>query len=134
MAGLGLAHRELVVEGATLVRSLVGQSLLRAVDRVMRQRAGQVLAALGDRTIGIGSRDGYTELVQRSPGRFDVPLSEAELRPIWGSNGSVAKSVPWLGLVHSVLGPEARPSFCGVVFSRPGSPAQQASCRDDCRC
>jgi ectoine hydroxylase-related dioxygenase (phytanoyl-CoA dioxygenase family) len=33
--------------------------------------------------------------------------------------------VPWLGLVHAALGPDARPSFCGVVFSRPGSPAQQ---------
>ena len=30
-----------------------------------------------------------------------------------------------MGLVRAVLGPDARPSFCGVVFSRPGSPAQQ---------
>jgi ectoine hydroxylase-related dioxygenase (phytanoyl-CoA dioxygenase family) len=28
-------------------------------------------------------------------------------------------------MVRAALGPEARPSFCGVVFSRPGSPAQQ---------
>ena len=45
--------------------------------------------------------------------------------PIWGAQGSIAPVVPWLGLVRAVLGPDARPSFCGVVFSRPGSPAQQ---------
>jgi ectoine hydroxylase-related dioxygenase (phytanoyl-CoA dioxygenase family) len=83
------------------------------------------MAALGSRPIGIGSRNGYHELVQRSPGRFDIPMCEEDLRPIWGMQGSAAPEVPWLGLVRAVLGPDARPSFCGVVFSRPGSPAQQ---------
>jgi ectoine hydroxylase-related dioxygenase (phytanoyl-CoA dioxygenase family) len=83
------------------------------------------MAALGHRPIGIGSRNGYREVVQRSPGRFDVPMHERDLAPIWGAQGSMATDVPWLGLVHAVLGPDAKPSFCGVVFSRPGSPAQQ---------
>jgi ectoine hydroxylase-related dioxygenase (phytanoyl-CoA dioxygenase family) len=75
--------------------------------------------------IGIGSKAGFHEVVQRSPGRFDVPLDEAALEPIWGTQGSVAPDVPWMGLVRDVLGPDASPSFCGVVFSEPGSPAQQ---------
>lgn len=111
--------------GVAWVRGLVPGPMLDRINTVMRARAARVMAALGDRPIGIGSRNGYREVVQRSPGRFDVPMHEHDLAPIWGTQGSLAADVPWLRLVHAVLGPEARPSFCGVVFSKPGSPAQQ---------
>jgi len=120
-----LCPQQFATDGVALVRGLVDEALLRAIDALMRARAQQVMAALGTRPIGIGSRQGYHELVQRSPGRFDVPMSEPDLVPIWGAQGSTAPGVPWLGLVQAVLGPKAQPSFCGVVFSRPGSPAQQ---------
>jgi len=120
-----LSPRQFALDGVALARGLVNAALLRTINEVMRARATRVMAALGTRPIGIGSRNGYYELVQRSPGRFDVPMSEADLMPIWGAQGSTAPGVPWLGLVRAVLGPDARPSFCGVVFSRPGSPAQQ---------
>ncbi|MGB8692263.1 MAG: phytanoyl-CoA dioxygenase family protein [Steroidobacteraceae bacterium] len=119
-----LCPRQFALDGVALARGLVNAALLRTINEVMRARAARVMAALGSRPIGIGSRNGYHELVQRSPGRFDVPMSEADLMPIWGAQGSTAPEVPWLELVRAVLGPEARPSFCGVVFSRPGSPAQ----------
>jgi hypothetical protein len=111
--------------GVVMARGMVPEPLLRSINEVMRARVAVVMAALGDRPIGIGSRNGYRELVQRSPGRFDVPLHERVVMPIWGAEGSAAPEVPWLRLVCAVLGPGARPSFCGVVFSRPGSPAQQ---------
>jgi hypothetical protein len=113
------------VDGVVLVRGLVGPALLRRINEVMRARAARVMAALGTRPIGIGSRDGYHELVQRSPGRFDVPLSEQALVPIWGEQGSMSPEVPWWGLVRATLGDDVKPSFCGVVLSLPGSPAQQ---------
>ena len=95
----------------------------------MRARAGAVMEALGEHPgpIGIGSANGFEEVVQRSPNRFDVPLDEGLLAPIWGPAGSTATAVPWMGLVTAALGhaPAPVPSFCGVVFSRPGSPAQQ---------
>lgn len=116
---------QFAAEGVARVRGLVPGQMLVTINAVLRGRAAQVMAALGSRPIGIGSRNGYHELVQRSPGRFDVPMREQDLRPIWGEQGSTAPEVPWLGLVRAVLGPDARPSFCGVVFSRPGSPAQQ---------
>jgi len=116
---------QFATEGVAWVPGLVSGSMLGVINEVMRARAAHVMAALGNRPIGIGSRNGYHELVQRSPGRFDVPMHEQDLIPIWGAEGSLAADVPWLGLVRAVLGPEARPSFCGVVFSRPGSPAQQ---------
>lgn len=120
-----LCPDQFAADGVALVRGLVPLSLLGTINAVMRARAMQVMDALGSRPIGIGSRNGYHELVQRSPGRFDVPMCEQDLAPIWGALGSTAPEVPWLGLVRAVLGAEARPSFCGVVFSRPGSPAQQ---------
>jgi hypothetical protein len=122
---LPLSPEQFAADGVAVVRGLVPASLLVTLNDVLRARAARVIAALGDRPIGIGSRDGYREVVQRSPGRFDVPMSERDLMPVWGAKGSVAGEVPWMGLVHAVLGPEAQPSFCGVVFSRPGSPAQQ---------
>lgn len=120
-----LCPRQFAADGVALARGLVTAGLLRKINEVMRARATRVMEALGTRPIGIGSRDGYYELVQRSPGRFDVPMSEQDLMPIWGTQGSIAPEVPWLGLVRATLGPDAQPSFCGVVFSRPGSPAQQ---------
>ena len=120
-----VSPEQFATDGVALLRGLVPLSLLGTINGVMRARAAGVMAALGNRPIGIGSRNGYRELVQRSPGRFDVPMHEQDLAPIWGVRGSAAPDVPWLGLVRAVLGPEARPSFCGVVFSRPGSPAQQ---------
>jgi hypothetical protein len=120
-----LDPRQFAADGVALARGLVSAAVLRTINEVMRARATRVMEALGTRPIGIGSRNGYYELVQRSPGRFDVPISEQDLMPIWGVQGSTAPAVPWLGLVQAILGPDAQPSFCGVVFSRPGSPAQQ---------
>jgi len=120
-----LCPRQFAADGVALVRGLVNVMLLRKINELMRARAARVMQALGARPIGIGSRNGYHELVQRSPGRFDVPMREQDLIPIWGAQGSMAPEVPWFGLVRAALGPDAKPSFCGVVFSRPGSPAQQ---------
>ena len=120
-----LCPQQFALDGVALARGLVPAPLLRTINEVMRARATRVMAALGTKPIGIGSRNGYHELVQRSPGRFDVPMSEADLMPIWGAQGSTAPEVPWLHRVRAALGPDARPSFCGVVFSRPGSPAQR---------
>lgn len=120
-----LSRRQFAADGVALARGLVPAALLRTINDVMRARAARVMDALGTRPIGIGSRNGFHELVQRSPGRFDVPMSESDLVPIWGAQGSLAPEVPWLEMVCAALGPDAWPSFCGVVFSRPGSPAQQ---------
>lgn len=112
-------------DGMFFGEGLLSAGQLRAMDALFRERVGVVMRALGDRPIGIGSRAGYHELVQRSPGRFDVPFRESDLWPLWGEGGSLSPQVPWRELVHTLLGPEARPAFCGVVFSQPGSPAQQ---------
>ena len=73
--------------------------------------------ALGARDIGIGSAAGYMEIVQRSPGRWDIPVSPQAF-------GIDDRQMPWWPLIAAVLGDDAEHSFSGVVFSEPGSPAQ----------
>ena len=104
--------------GVTLARGIAPPVLLETLNRVLRARVATVMAVLGDRPIGIGSREGYHECVQRSPGRFDIPLAASDLATVWGAEGTAAADVPWLGMVREILGHSARPSFCGVVFSK----------------
>lgn len=119
---MALCPEQFAADGVVLVRGLVTGPVLGTINEVMRARAVRVMEALGTRPIGIGSRNGYHELVQRSPGRFDVPMREQNLLPIWGAQGSTAPELPWLPLVRAVLGPAARPSFCGSCFRVPARP------------
>jgi len=75
------------------------------------------MTALGTQTIGIGSAAGFDEVVQRSPGRWDIPISPAEF-------GVDERALPWWPLIAAVLGDDAEHAFSGVVYSDPGSPAQ----------
>lgn len=80
-------------------------------------RSCDVMATLGTQMIGIGSASGFDEVVQRSPGRWDIPISLADF-------GIDHPSLPWWPLIVDTLGADAEPSFSGVVYSDPGSPAQ----------
>jgi len=108
---------QLAADGVLLLHQLCNSEFVGRIMAVSRQRIGEVQAALGTREIGIGSAAGYEEIVQRSPGRWDVPISPQQF-------GFDDKELPWWPLVASVLGDDAEHSFSGVVFSDPGSPAQ----------
>jgi hypothetical protein len=84
---------------------------------VCHARARALREALGTREIGIGSAAGYDEIVQRSPGRWDIPIEPALF-------GFDTRETPWWPLVAGVLGDDAEHLFSGVVYSEPGSPAQ----------
>jgi len=120
---LSLSPEQFAAEGVALVRGLVPESLLGSINGVMRAQAARVMAALGNRPIGIGSRNGYHELVQRSPGRFDVRCMNRTWCDL-GAQGSMAAEVPgWAGSRRAWARSQA--VLLRVVFSRPGSPAQQ---------
>ena len=100
-----------------MVAGLCDPSLVAHLLKVSRHRSGEVMAALGSQTIGIGSAAGFDEVVQRSPGRWDIPISLDEF-------GVQDHALPWWPLIAAVLGEDAEDSFSGVVNSDPGSPAQ----------
>lgn len=111
------ATKQLADDGFVVLPDMCSGRLIDRIFGIAKQRGAAVREALGDREIGIGSAAGYAEIVQRSPGRWDVPISPAEF-------GVDDRQLPWWPLVARVLGDDAEHSFSGVVFSEPGSPAQ----------
>ncbi len=107
----------LASDGFVVLHELCGSELVDVMLDVSRRRAGALREALGAREVGIGSAAGYVEIVQRSPGRWDVPISPQEF-------GLDAREMPWWPLIAAVLGEDAEHTFSGVVSSDPGSPAQ----------
>lgn len=119
LAGSSLdgALTELTDDGFVVLRELCDAKLVDRILDTSLRRSAEVKDALGSQDIGIGSAAGFVEVVQRSPGRWDVPISPAEF-------GVEDRSLPWWPLVAAALGDDAEHSFSGVVYSEPGSPAQ----------
>jgi hypothetical protein len=107
----------LLADGFVLLHQLCGSEFIDSLLQVSRERSSAVRDALGDKPIGIGSAAGFIEIVQRSPGRWDVPITPQQF-------GLEDRDMPWWPLVTTVLGTDAEHSFSGVVSSEPGSPAQ----------
>ena len=111
------AQQRLKKDGCLMVTGLCDPSFVAHLLEVSRHRSGEVMTTLGAQTIGIGSAAGFDEVVQRSPGRWDIPISLNEF-------GVDNRALPWWPLITAVLGEYAEYSFSGVVYSDPGSPAQ----------
>jgi hypothetical protein len=120
-SGDGSTHCEsmerLASDGFVLLNELCDSELVKSVLDVSLCRARTLHEALGAREIGIGSAAGFVEIVQRSPGRWDVPITPEQF-------GFDDRQMPWWPLIAAVLGKDAEHSFSGVVSSKPGSPAQ----------
>ena len=111
------AQQQLRDDGYIAVAGLCDASFVTQLLEVSLHRSGTVMAVLGAQTIGIGSAAGFNEVVQRSPGRWDIPISPDEFCV-------KDRALPWWPLIAAVLGEDAEHSFSGVVYSDPGSPAQ----------
>ena len=111
------AQQQLEEDGYLLVEGLCDPGFVAHLLEVSLGRSDQVISALGTQPIGIGSAAGFDEVVQRSPGRWDIPISPDEF-------GVDDRVLPWWPLIATVLGEDAEHSFSGVVYSDPGSPAQ----------
>ena len=111
------AQRQLKKDGCLMVAGLCDPSFVAHLLDVSRRRSDEVMTTLGAQPIGIGSAAGFDEVVQRSPGRWDIPISLDEF-------AVDDRALPWWPLITAVLGEHAEHSFSGVVYSDPGSPAQ----------
>ncbi len=108
---------QLTSNGFVLLNQLGGSQLVASVLAASKRKMHEIRDALGERDIGIGSAAGFEEIVQRSPGRWDVPISMSEF-------GLRDCDLPWWSLIATMLGEDAEHSFSGVVSSEPSSPAQ----------
>ena len=111
------AKLQLADDGFALLVGMCETGLVTRLLEVSMERSRAVNQALGTKTIGIGSAAGFQEIVQRSPGRWDIPVSPTEF-------GVEHQSLPWWPLIADTLGTDAEHAFSGVVYSDPGSPAQ----------
>ena len=109
--------RRLKLDGFAVTAGWCDTSMVNHLLDVSQRRSQEIAAALGTQPIGIGSAAGFFEVVQRSPGRWDIPISPSEF-------GVDDPSLPWWPLVTDILGHDAEHAFSGVVYSDPGSPAQ----------
>jgi len=108
---------QLCEDGFVLVHDACEPELVtRLLDAATRE-AKATRAALGDKEIGIGSAAGYEEIVQRSPGRWDVPFNPHEI-------GLADDDMPLLPLARAALGDDAEFWVAGIISSEPGSPDQ----------
>ncbi|MEL7185362.1 MAG: phytanoyl-CoA dioxygenase family protein [Pseudomonadota bacterium] len=115
---LSTFRNNIQTNGYVVLENLCDEKLIAQILAVARRKAAATRTALGERDIGIGSAAGFNEIVQRSPGRWDVPISPDEF-------GVVDNKMPWWDHVTAILGDDAEHSFSGVVSSDPGSPAQR---------
>lgn len=104
-------------DGFVILSGFCDGDFVESIKAVSRDRSGAIRKALGKKEIGIGSAAGYVEIVQRSPGRWDVPITPEQF-------GLGDRDMPWWWLISAVLGEDAEHSFSGVVSSEPDSPAQ----------
>lgn len=111
-------QQQITDDGFVISRGPFSETLIDQLLSVSHERIQVVMDALKDKPIGIGSAAGYDEVVQRSPGRWDLPISPAE----FGINEG---DLPWWPLVVTSLGPDAEHSFSGVVYSESDTPAQE---------
>jgi hypothetical protein len=112
-----LTADQLASEGFAVLPGLCDAEFTQRILGIAQKRIHEVMLTLGSQEIGIGSAAGYLEIVQRSPGRWDLPISPRRFE-------TSDRALPWWPLVAAILGNDAEHSFSGVVFSEPGSPAQ----------
>lgn len=110
--------RELESNGFLHLQNICSDTLLARSNEASKARIRFIRDALGDTDIGIGSAAGYDEIVQRSPGRWDIPVSLDDF-------GVTSQELPWWPLISAVLGEDAEAMFSGVVYSEPATPAQE---------
>ena len=112
--------------GFVIIPSLYTGHALEALATTFISKTDQTLMDLQDKIqhhhqegFKVGSKNGYHEICLRSPGRYDVSSDFAEFK----SNDTSLEPIE--NIVAQVLGPDFTPAFCGVVYSEPGSEAQQ---------
>jgi hypothetical protein len=71
--------------------------------------------------LGVGMDEGFAQIVQRAPGRFDL-IAGTDEPPF--TDPAIQDRAPWRTIVARLLGEDARQLYRGILVAQPGS-AQQ---------
>lgn len=105
-------------DGFVVMHGVFDEHELASISRNFMGHTDKVIADLRSSglEIGIGSKSGFHEVCQRSPGRYDVTTNFKDVPESSENNVGL--------LMEQVLGPDYKQAFCGVVYSEPGSSDQ----------
>jgi hypothetical protein len=116
---LGAAARQFQTDGALLLPKLLEADdvarLRGGVQQVLHARLQPALA----RGLGVEKSEGFAEIVQRSAGRYDLPLSPETM-------GEPIERLDFVlrPLIHNLLGEAANLLLVGAVVALPGAQEQ----------
>ena len=109
--------------GVVTLADVVPPTWVEATRAVLLASLEGRLAAVDARgeAFGIETDEGFAEIVQRSPQRYDILLDrDAAL----GRDPLLREQAAFLPLVRAILGPRARLALLGAVVARPGAQEQ----------
>jgi len=105
-------------DGFVILENLCSEGILKQLLEVSQHRLQEVHKALENKEIGIGSAKGYLEICQRSPGRWDAPISPRDF-------GIDLKKLPWLPFITVLLEDNVEFNMSGVISSEPNTSTPQ---------
>jgi hypothetical protein len=105
-------------DGFVILENLCSDGLLKQLLKVSRHRLQEVHKALENKDIGIGSANGYLEICQRSPGRWDAPITPRDF-------GIDLKKLPWLPFISVLLEGKVEFNMSGIISSEPNTTTPQ---------
>lgn len=108
---------QILTDGFCYLDTALNPVLVEKISQLGHQYAQNIRQSLGEKEIGIGSALGYHEIVQRSPGRWDIPISPERM-------GVSEYTQHWMELVRAILGTDAQFTFSGIVTCDPNQPSQ----------
>ena len=91
---------------------------MKQLLEVSKLRLQEVHKALENKDIGIGSANGYLEICQRSPGRWDAPIAPEDF-------DIDLKKLPWLPFITELLEDKVEFNMSGVISSEPNTTTPQ---------
>jgi hypothetical protein len=118
-AAITRAKKLLNTHGFVVLPALIPPAALRDLHQGLDTHVKRVMSRLDaiDAPFGVGSKNGFHEVVLRSPGRFDVPVEVESFQ-----EASIAAVE---AIVKEHMGEAVQPVFCGVVKAAPKTEAQQ---------
>lgn len=105
-------------DGFVVLENLCSEGMLKQLLEVSQHRLQEVHKALENKDIGIGSANGYLEICQRSPGRWDAPITPEDF-------GMDLKKLPWLPFVSVLLEDNMEFNMSGTISTEPNTSTPQ---------
>ncbi|NQY08935.1 MAG: phytanoyl-CoA dioxygenase family protein [Flavobacteriales bacterium] len=105
-------------EGFVILENFLPEEMRKQMLEISSETLSSLLKILEGKEIGIGAKNGFIEICQRSEGRWDAQITPEEL-------GFQLSELPWAPVIAQLLGDDAQMDGSGIISSAPNTPAQE---------